>query len=55
MQNEALEKRGYPNYLYGFSRVDNTTFASAIEGLKALKMRGTGVHAKQTLACEVCR
>ncbi|ECZ6615236.1 quinate/shikimate dehydrogenase [Salmonella enterica] len=41
MQNKALEKAGLP-YTYMAFEVDNTTFASAIEGLKALKMRGTG-------------
>ncbi len=38
MQNKALEKAGLP-YTYMAFEVDNTTFASAIEGLKALKMR----------------
>lgn len=36
MQNKALEKAGLP-YTYMAFEVDNTTFASAIEGLKALK------------------
>lgn len=52
MQNKALEKAGLP-YTYMAFEVDNTTFASAIEGLKALKMRGTGVSMpNKQLACE---
>lgn len=52
MQNKALEKAGLP-YTYMAFEVDNTTFANAIEGLKALKMRGTGVSMpNKQLACE---
>ncbi|MFP1591425.1 hypothetical protein ACLB1M_14070 [Escherichia coli] len=34
-------------YLYALE-VDNDSFPGAIEGLKALKMRGTGVSMQQT-------
>ncbi len=40
MQNKALEKAGLP-FTYMAFEVDNSTFANAIAGLKALKMRGT--------------
>lgn len=36
MQNKALEKAGLP-FTYMAFEVDNSTFAGAIEGLKALK------------------
>ena len=42
MQNKALEKAGLP-FTYMAFEVDNDSFPGAIEGLKALKMRGTGV------------
>ncbi|WP_431223572.1 quinate/shikimate dehydrogenase [Serratia sp. L9] len=42
MQNKALDKVGLP-FTYMAFEVDNSTFGNAIEGLKALKMRGTGV------------
>ncbi|AUH00296.1 quinate/shikimate dehydrogenase [Pectobacteriaceae bacterium C52] len=52
MQNKALEKVGLP-YTYMAFEVDNTCFGKAIEGLKALKMRGTGVSMpNKQLACE---
>ncbi|MTH46911.1 quinate/shikimate dehydrogenase [Intestinirhabdus alba] len=52
MQNKALEKAGLP-YTYMAFEVDNSTFAGAIEGLKALKMRGTGVSMpNKQLACD---
>lgn len=52
MQNKALEKAGLP-YTYMAFEVDNTTFGNAIEGLKALKMRGTGVSMpNKQLACK---
>ncbi|MCX1611151.1 quinate/shikimate dehydrogenase [Escherichia coli] len=47
MQNKALEKAGLP-FTYMAFEVDNDSFPGAIEGLKALKMRGTGV----SMACE---
>ncbi|MBP2847885.1 MULTISPECIES: quinate/shikimate dehydrogenase [Dickeya] len=52
MQNKALEEVGLP-YTYMAFEVDNTTFPQAIEGLKALKMRGTGVSMpNKQLACD---
>ncbi|PWC09990.1 quinate/shikimate dehydrogenase [Brenneria roseae subsp. americana] len=52
MQNKALEEVGLP-YTYMAFEVDNTTFGKAIEGLKALKMRGTGVSMpNKQLACK---
>ncbi len=42
MQNKALEKAGLP-FTYMAFEVDNDSFPGAIEGLKALKMRGAGV------------
>ena len=42
MQNKALEKAGL-SFTYMAFEVDNDSFPGAIEGLKALKMRGTGV------------
>lgn len=52
MQNKALEKAGLP-FTYMAFEVDNTTFGQAIEGLKALKMRGTGVSMpNKQLACK---
>lgn len=52
MQNKALEKAGLP-FTYMAFEVDNDTFPAAIEGLKALKMRGTGVSMpNKQLACE---
>ena len=52
MQNKALEKAGLP-FTYMAFEVDNDSFADAIEGLKALKMRGTGVSMpNKQLACE---
>lgn len=52
MQNKALEKVGLP-FTYMAFEVDTTTFASAIEGLKALKMRGTGVSMpNKQFACQ---
>lgn len=52
MQNKALEKAGLP-FTYMAFEVDNSTFANAIAGLKALKMRGTGVSMpNKQLACE---
>ncbi|EFZ5823751.1 quinate/shikimate dehydrogenase [Shigella flexneri] len=49
MQNKALEKAGLP-FTY---MADNDSFPGAIEGLKALKMRGTGVSMpNKQLACE---
>ena len=52
MQNKALEKVGLP-FTYMAFEVDNDTFPAAIEGLKALKMRGTGVSMpNKQLACE---
>ncbi|QZN94360.1 quinate/shikimate dehydrogenase [Symbiopectobacterium purcellii] len=52
MQNKALEKAGLP-FTYMAFEVDNTTFGKAIEGLKALKMRGTGVSMpNKQLACQ---
>lgn len=41
MQNKALEKAGLP-FTYMAFEVDNSTFANAIAGLKALKMRVPG-------------
>ncbi|TKI02925.1 quinate/shikimate dehydrogenase [Martelella alba] len=52
MQNKALEQVGLP-YTYMAFEVDNTAFGQAIEGLKALKMRGTGVSMpNKQLACQ---
>ena len=52
MQNKALEKAGLPFSYMGFE-VDNDSFPGAIEGLKALKKRGTGVSMpNKQLACE---
>ena len=52
MQNKALEKAGLP-FTYMAFEVDNDSFPAAIEGLKALKMRGTGVSMpNKQLACE---
>ncbi len=52
MQNKALEKAGLP-FTYMAFEVDNSTFANAIAGLKALKMRGTGVSMpNKQLACD---
>ena len=52
MQNQALEKAGLP-FTYMAFEVDNDSFPGAIEGLKALKMRGTGVSMpNKQLACE---
>lgn len=52
MQNKALDKVGLP-FTYMAFEVDTTTFASAIEGLKALKMRGTGVSMpNKQFACQ---
>lgn len=52
MQNKALEEVGLP-YTYMAFEVDNSTFGKAIEGLKALKMRGTGVSMpNKQLACQ---
>lgn len=52
MQNKALEKVGLP-FTYMAFEVDTTTFAGAIEGLKALKMRGTGVSMpNKQFACQ---
>ena len=52
MQNKALEKAGLP-FTYMAFEVDNDSFPGAIEGLKALKMRGTGVSMPyKQLACE---
>ncbi|MEC5319611.1 quinate/shikimate dehydrogenase [Brenneria populi subsp. brevivirga] len=52
MQNKALEEVGLP-YTYMAFEVDNTAFGQAIEGLKALKMRGTGVSMpNKKLACK---
>ncbi len=52
MQNKALEKAGLP-FTYMAFEVDNDSFPGAIEGLKALKMRGTGVSMpNKQLACE---
>lgn len=42
MQNCALEKMGLPICYMAFE-VDNASFPDAIKGLRALKMRGTGV------------
>ena len=42
MQNCALEKIGLPICYMAFE-VDNASFPDAIKGLRALKMRGTGV------------
>lgn len=51
MQNKAL-KVGLPFTHMAFE-VDTTTFASAIEGLKALKMRGIGVSMpNKQFACQ---
>ncbi|MGJ21226.1 hypothetical protein D9D17_19740 [Escherichia coli] len=57
MQNKALEKAGLP-FTYMAFEVDNDSFPGAIEGLKALKMRGTGVSIdaprdKCTLSCAI--
>lgn len=52
MQNKALEEVGLP-YTYMAFEVDNLAFGKAIEGLKALKMRGTGVSMpNKQLACK---
>ncbi|HBE6907818.1 TPA: quinate/shikimate dehydrogenase [Escherichia coli] len=52
MQNKALEKAGLP-FTYMAFEMDNDSFPGAIEGLKALKMRGTGVSMpNKQLACE---
>lgn len=52
MQNKALEKVGLP-FTYMAFEVDTTTFPKAIEGLKALKMRGTGVSMpNKQFACQ---
>ena len=52
MQNKALEKAGLP-FTYMAFEVDNDSFLGAIEGLKALKMRGTGISMpNKQLACE---
>lgn len=52
MQNKALEKAGLP-FTYMAFEVDKDSFPGAIEGLKALKMRGTGVSMpNKQLACE---
>ena len=52
MQNKALEKAGLP-FKYMAFEVDNDSFPGAIEGLKALKMRGTGISMpNKQLACE---
>ncbi|ATA22788.1 quinate/shikimate dehydrogenase [Brenneria goodwinii] len=52
MQNKAIEEVGLP-YTYMAFEVDNTAFGQAIEGLKALKMRGTGVSMpNKKLACK---
>ncbi|AUQ24317.1 quinate/shikimate dehydrogenase [Dickeya zeae] len=52
MQNKALDKEGLP-YTYMAFEVDNESFPMAIEGLKAMKMRGTGVSMpNKQLACE---
>ncbi|HCU4682004.1 TPA: quinate/shikimate dehydrogenase, partial [Escherichia coli] len=49
---KALEKAGLP-FTYMAFEVDNDSFPGAIEGLKALKMRGTGVSMpNKQLACE---
>lgn len=53
MQNKALEKAGLP-FTYMAFEVDNDSFPGAIEGLKALKMRGTGISMpNKQLACEM--
>lgn len=41
MQNKALEKAGLP-FTYMAFEVDNSTFANAIAGLKALKCAAPG-------------
>lgn len=52
MQNAALEKLDLPIVYMAFE-VTNDTFADAIKGLKALKMRGTGVSMpNKQLACQ---
>ena len=52
MQNKVLEKAGLP-FTYMAFEVDNDSFPGAIEGLKALKMRGTGITLpNKQLACE---
>lgn len=52
MQNKALEKLGLP-YVYMAFEVDANSFEDAIKGLKALKMRGTGVSMpNKQLACQ---
>ena len=52
MQNKALEKAGL-SFTYMAFEVDNDSFPGAIEGLKALKRRGTGVSMpNKQLACE---
>ncbi|MBM0911912.1 quinate/shikimate dehydrogenase, partial [Escherichia coli] len=52
MQNKAVEKEGLP-FTYMSFEVDNDSVLGAIEGLKALKMRGTGVSMpNKQLACE---
>ncbi|MGL4667198.1 MAG: quinate/shikimate dehydrogenase [Saezia sp.] len=52
MQNAALEKLDLPIVYMAFE-VNNDTFADAIKGLKALKMRGTGVSMpNKQLACQ---
>lgn len=47
MQNKALEKAGLP-FTYMAFEVDNDSFPGAIEGLKALKMRGKLVYQCRT-------
>ena len=52
MQNKALKKAGL-SFTYMAFEVDNDSFPGAIEGLKALKMRGTGISMpNKQLACE---
>lgn len=52
MQNAALEKLDLPIVYMAFE-VTTDTFADAIKGLKALKMRGTGVSMpNKQLACQ---
>ena len=52
MQNKALEKAGL-SFTYMAFEVDNDSFPGATEGLKALKMRATGVSMpNKQLACE---
>ena len=55
MQNCALEKMGLPICYMAFE-VDNASFPDAIKGLRALKMRGTGVSMpNKQLAIEYAR